>query len=235
MRYTITTDLWRGLRIRAVLSVNPPKDNPEYILQQTQQVRGRRGGSYTTLVFSPKLYLKLYSVGLETTAKVAIPTHLLKPFILQLQRVYDSIIERPEMYTVDENGALIIDHGLAKSVMKGLSLFEDKVYIMPAVVQDKIRHAKGILLMTSDNASISMTLYEATDLLETLNRLDPLTFTILLAILEEQFITSKKLDRIDAKLNDILKFMKGGQNSAKLDSGLGTPTARRGDDIPWRN
>lgn len=235
MGYTISTEFWRGLRLRATISVNPPKDNPEYVIPLKQVRTNREGGSYSTLVFSPRMYLKLLPVGLETSGRIAIPMHLIKPFGLQLRKVYSAIIEKGEMYTVDDSGALIIDRGMAKSAIKGLSLYEEKLYIMPAVVASSTRNVKGVLLVTSGNISATLTIYEVPDLLERIDNIDPLTLTVMMAILEEQFINGKKLDRIENKLNDVLRCVRGNSTSAVINNGLGTPTTWKGANNIWRN
>lgn len=226
MAYRLTTEFWRGFRLKLQLSINPPKDNSEYVTRSTstQRVRGK-DGSLTTLVFSPRMYLKLYPTGsFEVNPNtIGIPMAMVASFSLQLEKVYKDIVDTPEMYVYDENKMLQMDHNLAMKKAKGLSVYTDKLVLVPSVVPDATKNVRGIKLLCSGGEIGSISLPETSALINRLNTIDPFAIQILLAIVEEQHITNKKLDRIETKIDDLLKAIRGSSSSGTAPSGLGEP------------
>lgn len=225
MAYRLTTEFWKGFRLKIQLSINPPKDNSEYVTRSTstQRVRGK-DGSLTTLVFSPRMYLKLYPSGsFEVNPNtISVPITMIPSFSLQLEKVYKEIIDAPEMYIYDENKMLQMDHNLAMKKAKGLSVFTDKLVLVPSVVPDTSKNVKGIKLMCSGGEIGSISMQETSTLINRLNTIDPFAIQILLTIVEEQFLTNKKLDRIESKIDDILKAVRGSSDTT-AQTGLGEP------------
>ena len=225
MAYRLTTEFWKGFRLKIQLSINPPKDNSEYVTRSTstQRVRGK-DGSLTTLVFSPRMYLKIYPSGsFEVNPNtISVPITMIPAFSLQLEKVYKEIVDAPEMYVYDENKTLQMDHNLAMKKAKGLSVFTDKLILVPSVVPEASKNVKGIKLMCSGGEIGSISMQETSGLINRLNTIDPFAIQILLTIVEEQFLANKKLDRIESKIDDILKAVRGSSDTT-AQSGLGEP------------
>lgn len=237
MSHSVMTEFWRGLRARVVLSVNAPKDTDDFYEKKTTPSNRGKDGSFTTLVFSPRMYLKVQPCGgLEQNyLKVSIPIGQIQMFELQLRKVYNAINEHPEIYTTDEYGVLHLDHAAAKKYAKGLSVFTDKILIIPSVVQDVTKSVKGILITNMNQGGVAtISLTELRDLITRLEVIDPFTIQILLAIADNSYRTNVRLERMEIKINEMLGLLRGkysNQNQTKSDNGLGNPTRIRKDEF----
>lgn len=214
--------------VRVSISINPGQDETEFVKSVTGN--NNKGGSYTTLAFAPRMYLKLQAGKYidcpgGTPGRVSIPVTMWNVFSTLLSKVYKNIIETKEMYIRDDLGLVTCDRNKAKQMAKGFSVYYDKVVLTPTLAKINDRTEPAIEITSSSGCVGVLSLADAKLLIEKLETLDEFTLAATLAVLESVITMNSKIDRLEKKIDSLITLQRGPSRltrNAHVDSRYST-------------
>lgn len=197
-------------RVEFKLQISPrnAKDSDRPMLYRHRSKRGTE-----SLIFSPTVGLLINpkSSAYDQDTNVLIPLQLIYQLNVSMSAVYNSLSNN-KLYCRDSNGKLIMDTKLAmEKFSRKFSVFRTNIIFAPAVIDDEFSmNEKGIAIGVPGKLIGCLTHLESMALIETIERLDISSYTLLSAMAEQLANLDKKSDMILEKLDRIELALRNG-------------------------
>lgn len=190
-----------GVKVR---TSSRDKEHPELV----KRYRSKQGAE--SLIFDPvigiqfTLYTPDMQPGTYITFDISMAPHVAK----RIKDVYNAILEDTKIYIKDENGVVTLDRERAiKEYGRKISSFAEYLEIYPGIDYDNPGE-KCIILQVGNIAS-PLPLYRAERLIDMLERVDVMTYSAMLGVMDQVAEVDQTTKRIEKKVDKLLAINSG--------------------------
>ena len=194
-----------------------------------QRYHSRQGR--TSLIFDPKVSLHITVFTPDNMSTAAVFDISMVPLIAdRLAEVYNTVLDdKAKLYTKDENGALVIDTEKAhKAYSRILPTYATNVQIYPGIDYDDGEEDKKCIMFQIDEIAAPMPMPQAKQLIRILDKLDCLSYQMLIGIMDQL----AKVDATTQRLENMLKKVLANQ-SGQSHTKYTTPYPNNTVQVDW--
>lgn len=192
----------------------PPEDT---IVQRYKSKQGR-----TSLIFDPRVSINVSVFSPDNMTCHAVFDITMAPLIAdRLAEVYNYVIDdKTKLYTKDDHGTMIMDTEKAhKSYSRILPTFNTNVHIYPGIDYDaEPGDERKCIMFQIDEIAAPMPLGHAKQLIRLLDKLDCLSYQMLVGIMDQLAKVDATTERLESMLKKVLANQARANNSGKSSS-----------------
>lgn len=185
-----------------------------------QRYHSRQGR--TSLIFDPRVSLHITVFTPDNMSTSAVFDISMVPLIAdRLAEVYNTVLDdKTKLYIKDESGSLIIDSEKAhKAYSRILPTFGTNVLIYPGIDYDATEPGdeKKCIMFQIDDIASPMPMTSAKQLIRILDKLDCLSYQMLIGIMDQLAKVDDTTQRLEKMLKTVLANQ-GGQSKSKYSN-----------------